>query len=256
MVRSNRMRREWMNAPRHTYNHSTTQAASQQTFTRKLPQRAPGWGESSSSSEVGRKPIGQIRLCHFLTELSINLQHCAVIRSDLGLSQHSVWECSERLLIRPGAYDDITQPLSLYTRPTVSLYVCLPICLFHSLPLSSRMRRWLYSSNGRLLNLTSGCNPCPLIQFYAERLPSQCWPNTENVCPFVSNLTYFTHSTQQVHQQVSSASRPASILRQHMHKEPSLKRYTLILNPGLLQALCEWWDCAEMEINEPSLQPW
>lgn len=53
-----------------------------------------------------------------------------------------------------------------------------------------------------------------------------------------------------------SASRPASILRQHMHKGPSLKRYTLILNPGLLQAICEWWDCAEMEINEPSLQPW
>lgn len=40
-----------------------------------------------------------------------------------------------------------------------------------------------------------------------------------------------------------SASRPASILRQHMHKGPSLKQYTLILNPGLLQALCEWWDC-------------
>lgn len=112
------------------------------------PRRAPGRRESSSSSEVERKPIGQIRFCHFLTELSINLERCAVIRRDLGLSQCSVWECSERLLIRPGghgAYDDITQPLSLYTRPSVSVCVCLPICplLFPSFPLSCRVTRWL-----------------------------------------------------------------------------------------------------------------
>lgn len=92
-------------------------------------QRTPGRGESSSSAEVERKPIGQIRFFRFLTELSINLQRCTVIRHDLGLSQRSVLECSERLLIRPGGhgvYDDITQPLSLYTRPSVSLSPNLP----------------------------------------------------------------------------------------------------------------------------------
>lgn len=130
-----------LQANRHLHTHIHTH-----TF----PRRAPGRGESSSSSEVERKPIGQIRFRRFLTELSINLQRCAVIRRDLGLSQHGVWECSERLLIRPGghgAYDDITQPLSLYTRPSVSLCVCLPICplLFPSFPLSSRLRRRLHS---------------------------------------------------------------------------------------------------------------
>ncbi len=127
---------EWIQTPAHTLIRPGCKPADIYTHTHTLPWRAPGWGESSSSSEVERKPIGQIRFSRFLTELSINLQRCAVIRRDLGLSQHSVWECSERLLIRPGghgAYDDITQPLSLYTRPSVSLCVCLPSALSSSL---------------------------------------------------------------------------------------------------------------------------
>lgn len=32
--------------------------------------------------------------------------------------------------------------------------------------------------------------------------------------------------------------------------------HTLILIPELPQSHCEWWDWAEMEINELSLQPW
>ncbi|KAL7396242.1 hypothetical protein ABVT39_002727, partial [Epinephelus coioides] len=104
-----------VNPDMRTHPHLTRLPASRHlhTHTHKFPRRAPGRGESSSSSEVERKPIGQIRFQRFLTELSINLQRCAVIRHDLGLSQRSVWECSERLLIRPGghgAYDDITQP--------------------------------------------------------------------------------------------------------------------------------------------------
>lgn len=190
------------NKSRHACTHSSNVAASQQTFTltythtHTLPWRAPGRGESSSSSEVERKPIGQIRFRRFLTELSINLQHCAVIRRDLGLSHHSVWECSERLLIRPGghgAYDDITQPLSLYTHPSVSLCVCLPICpvLFPLFPLSCRVRRWLHSSNGCLLNLTSECNLCSLIRFCGRQFAPQFWPNTTKHAPSVSNVTHF-----------------------------------------------------------------
>lgn len=102
---------------------------------------AYGRWESWSSSEVKRKPVGQIRFFSFLAELSISLQCCAVIPPDLGLSRRSVLEGSESLLIRPGGqrvYDDITQPLSLHTRPSVSLRVCLQI-------LGSRgVWRWLH----------------------------------------------------------------------------------------------------------------
>lgn len=129
-----------------TNRHLTGLPASIYSHKHTLPQRAPGRGESSSSSEVERKPIGQIRFRCFLTELSINLQHCAMICRDLGLSQHSVWECSKSLLIRPGghgAYDDITQPLSFCTHPSLSQCVHFPICplLFPSLLLSFRVRR-------------------------------------------------------------------------------------------------------------------
>lgn len=151
--------------------------------------RAPGRRESSSSSEVERKPIGQIRFCHFLTELSINLERCTVIRCDLGLSQCSVWECSERLLIRPGghgAYDDITQPLSLYTRPSV-FCACLPPNLPSPLPfIPSQLQGDEVAPTAQ----TDAYLTWPLSGIYVHwfnpvpTVPSKCWPNTTTRGPF------------------------------------------------------------------------
>lgn len=141
------LRQKHTHADRPTFSHGEN--APQQGY---KPADTPsegayGWWESWSSSEVKRKPVGQIRFFSFLTELSISLWCCTVIPPDLGLSQRSVLEGSESLLIRPGGqrvYDDITQPLSLHTRPSVSLRVCLQI-LFPSFLLGSRgASRWLH----------------------------------------------------------------------------------------------------------------
>lgn len=128
---------------------------------------AYGRWESWSSSEVKRKAVGQIRFFSFLTELSISLQCCVVIPPDLGLSQRNILES---LLIRPGGqrvYDDITQPLSLHTRPTVSLRVCIQI-LF-----GSRGGRGGGSTSSKpcLLNPTTRCNLCTLVQSLTTACP-------------------------------------------------------------------------------------
>lgn len=129
MVRSNRMRREWMNAPRHTYNHSTTQAASQQTFTRKLPQRAPGWGESSSSSEVGRKPIGQIRLCHFLTVKHQSAALCSDSQWPWPITAQCLGMLREALNQTWGLWWHYSAFISLHTSH------CFSVCLSPNLPI-------------------------------------------------------------------------------------------------------------------------
>ena len=161
---------------------------------------------------------------------------------------------------------------SMMTLLSLYLSTHVPLCLRVSpnlppLPFPSfspcyEVRMWLRNSNGCLLNLTSGCNLCSLIQYCANSLPSQCWPNTTQHGPFTSNVTHFhsLYSTQQVYQQVSFCftdciqNLPSCCT--HTYDRPLNKAHTLILIPQLLQAQCEWWDCAMMEINEPSLQPW
>lgn len=120
--------------------------------------------------------------------------------------------------------------LSLYLSTHVPLFLCVSVsqsALSSSFPLSSRVRRWLHSSNGCLLNLTSECNLCSLIQFCADSLPSQCWPNTTKRSLFVSNVTHFHffYSTGTSTGAVTDCI-PTSILITHTHTWPSPKQYT------------------------------
>lgn len=88
--------------------------------------------------------------------------------------------------------------LSLYLSTHVRLFLCLQICplLFPSFPLSSRVRRWLHSSNGCLLNLTSECNLCSLIQFCTTACPQNADQTQHNIALLYQIWPNLTHCTQ------------------------------------------------------------
>lgn len=111
----------------HTDTHPTRLQANRHllslSHTHTFHWRALGRGKLSSSCEVLRKPLGQIRFCLFLTELSSNLQGWAVIHRDLGLSQCWVWPCLESLLIKVEDIGPMMALLSLWPHVSSRVFV-------------------------------------------------------------------------------------------------------------------------------------